>query len=98
MILLLVLFTVIWSIFAYIGVYTVLYNFYGGSNCYLSYIQCVDLTHTKKLPSSVCFNGYNCNQYCKKTYGKGIDWVSKCVTDGNSSDCINFQACACEVE
>lgn len=67
------------------------------SNCFLIDSKCLDLTNANELPLKVCSNGYTCNDYCQRTYGKPVRWVSKCITNG-SEECINVQACVCDTK
>lgn len=65
--------------------------------CFMIDSRCLDLTGADELPLDVCSNGYTCNDYCQKTYGTTVKWVSKCITNG-SEECINVQACVCETK
>lgn len=63
--------------------------------CFVLDSKCLDLTETREIPLGFCENGYTCNDYCQRTYGTTVKWVSKCITDG-SNDCINLQGCVCQ--
>lgn len=66
-------------------------------SCFMIDSRCLDLTEANQLPLEVCGNGYTCNEYCQKTYGTTVKWVSKCITNG-SEECINVQACVCQTK
>jgi hypothetical protein len=67
------------------------------SSCFMIDSRCLDLTNANELSLGVCNSGYTCNEYCQRTYGTTVKWVSKCITNG-LEECINVQACVCETK